>query len=455
MMRLGRLASMLAEATKGSLHTLHNGILCPIPTTDMLTELPVELVEKIVSHGTKRELFNLRLTSRQLQTSLSDSFYHRFFLELTHHYTIRSLKLLLEISRAARIRDAVERLVIVAVEPLYRDVDALQKPIRPQVIKKRAESLARQNRHHRSTSQLPLVSDTAEFSSGWLSLQESINEQCASMFKGALANFGRAQQPASLFLRYVPSEWDGYGFGFETPAALARFVGAADASYFGLDEPMRTLVPIFSMASEAGLLIAGIEVGRGSHNRHWGVSAFEPLLQVPPSALADLRELKMALTMTAADLDNEQDEGFRYMLSLAAELAELNIAFCHRDRCFLASGYMSTLAHCISDVPLTSLSITNGHMSSDGLSKLLEPHRTTLRSLQLRFVSFGDDDDSSQMFERLSTFPMLVALELVGLTQRGADVAIDMETLGSFFSARGRTAVKELWRKFLACYCVE
>ena len=209
------------------------------------------------------------------------------------------------------------------------------------------------------------------------------------------------------------------------------------------------------MASEAGLLIAGIELGRGSHNRHWGVSTFEPLLQVPPAALADLRKIKIALTMTSADLDNERDEGLRYMLSLAASLAELNISFFQRDRYFLTSRYMSTLAHCISDAPLTSLSITNGHMSPDGLSKLLEPHRTTLQSLQLRFVSFGDDDDSSLVFEQLSTFPMLASLELVGLTQRGADIAIDMETLGSFFSARGRTAVEELWRRFLACYCVE
>jgi hypothetical protein len=421
----------------------------------MLTELTVELVDSIASYGTKRELFNLRLTSRQLQTSLSDTFYRRFFQERTHHYTIRSLKLLLQISQAARTRDAVKRLVIMAVEPLYRDVDALQKPIRPQVIKKRAESLARQNWHHRSTSKPSPVSDTAEFRSGWLSLQESINEQCASMFKEALANLARARRPASLFLRYIPSEWDGYGFGFETPAALARFVGAADASYFGLNEPVRTLLPVFSMASEAGFLIAGIELGRGSHNRHWGVSGFEPLLQVPPSALADLCKITVALTMTAADLDNERDEGLRYMLSLAAGLVELYITFSQRDRCFLTSGYMSTLAHCISDAPLTSLSITRGHMCSDGLSKLLEPHRTTLLSLQLRFVSFGDDDDSSLMFERISTFPMLVALELVGLTQRGADVAIDMGILGSFFGARGRTAVKELWRKFLACYYVE
>jgi hypothetical protein len=421
----------------------------------MLTELTVELVDSIASYGTKRELFNLRLTSRQLQRSLSDTFYRRFFQELTHHYIIRSLKLLLQVSQAARIRDAVQRVVVVAVEPLYRDIDALQKPIRPQVIKKRAESLARQNRHHRSTSQLPPVWNATEFSSGWLSLQESINEQCALMFKETLANFARAQQPVALFLRYVPSEWDGYGSSFDTPAALARFVGAADASCFGLNEPVRALLPVFSMASEAGLPIAGIELGRGSHNRHWGVSAFEPLMQVPPSALADLCKITVALTMTAADLDNERDEGLRYMLSLAAGLVELYITFSQRDRCFLTSGYMSTLAHCISGAPLTSLSITRGHMCSDGLSKLLEPHRTALLSLQLRFVSFGDDDDSSLMFERISTFPMLVALELVGLTQRGADVAIDMGTLGSFFGARGRTAVKELWRKFLACYYVE
>jgi hypothetical protein len=94
-------------------------------------------------------------------------------------------------------------------------------------------------------------------------------------------------------------------------------------------------------------------------------------------------------------------------------------------------------------------------MSSEGLSKLLEPHSTTVQSLQLHFISFGDNHDSSAMFERFSTFPMLGTLDLVGLMQRGADVAIDMETLGSLFSARGRAAVKELWRRFLACDCVE
>jgi hypothetical protein len=182
------------------------------------------------------------------------------------------------------------------------------------------------------------------------------------MFKEALDNLARAQQPATLSLRYKPSKWDGYGFRFDTPAALARFVGA-DASYFGLDEPMRTLVPIYSMASEIGLPTVGIELDRGSHNHHWGVNTFEPLMQVPPSALSDFRKLMIALTMTAADLDNDRDESLQYMLSLAASLAGFNITFCCRDRCFLTSEYMSTLAHWISDAPLTSLSITHGHMT--------------------------------------------------------------------------------------------
>jgi hypothetical protein len=120
-----------------------------------------------------------------------------------------------------------------------------------------------------STSKLPHVSDTTKFRSDWLSLQESVDEQCASMFKEALANLARAQQPATLSLRYIPSKWDGYGFNFVTPAALARFVGAADASYFCLDDPVRTLVPLLSMASETGLPTVGVELDRGFHNRHW------------------------------------------------------------------------------------------------------------------------------------------------------------------------------------------
>lgn len=143
------------------------------------------------------------------------------------------------------------------------------------------------------------------------------------------------------------------------------------------------------------------------------------------------------------------------MLSLSASLAELTIIFCPGDRCFLTSEYMTTWAHCVSDASLASLSITNGHMSGDGLGKLLEPHGGILRSLQLYYVSFGDNDDLRPMFERLSTFPMLDTLDLMGLAQRGTDVAIDLETLGSVFSARGRAAVKKLWRKSMFGYCVE
>jgi hypothetical protein len=421
----------------------------------MLAELPVELLGGIVSYGSTKDLFNLRLTSRLLHNSLSEAFGRRFFQQRTHHYTTRSLQLLLELSQSVSIQNALKELTIVAVEPLYRDDDALQQLLRPQVIGKRAESLWHQNRHHRSTSKPPAFPDVARFSSDWLALQESINEQCASMLKEALTNLARAQQtPPMLLLRYEPRKWDGYRYKFDTPAALAQFVGADD-SYLGVNEPVKTLTPILSTASEIGYPIAGIELGRGSHNHHWGVSTFEPLIQVSPSALANLRRMDIALTITAADLDDDRDEGLRYMLSLSASLAELNIAFCHKDRVLLTSEYMTTWAHCVSDAPLTSLSITNGHMSADGLGKLLEPHSGTLRSLQLYYVSFGDDDEPLAMLERLSGFPMLDTLDLVGLARRGTDVAIDMETLGSVFSARGRAAVRELWREFMVGYCVE
>lgn len=422
----------------------------------MLAELPVELLGGIVSYGSTKDLFNLRLTSRLLHNSLSEAFGRRFFQQRTHHYTTRSLQLLLELSQSVSIQNALKELTIVAVEPLYRDDDALQQLLRPQVIGKRAESLWHQNRHRRSTSKPPPFPDVAGFSSDWRALQESINEQCASMLKEALTNlFARAQQtPPMLLLRYEPRKWDGYRYKFDTPAALAQFVGADD-SYLGVNEPVKTLTPILSTASEIGYPTAGIELGRGSHNHHWGVSTFEPLMKVSPSALANLRRLDIALTMTAADLHDDRDEGLRYMMSLSASLAELNITFDHKDRCFLTSEYMTTWAHCVSDAPLTSLSITNGHMSADGLGKLLEPHSGTLRSLQLHYVSFGDDDEPLAMLERLSGFPMLDTLDLVGLARRGTDVAIDMETLGSVFSARGRAAVRELWRKFMVGYCVE
>jgi hypothetical protein len=116
---------------------------------------------------------------------------------------------------------------------------------------------------------------------------------------------------------------------------------------------------------------------------------------------------------------------------------------------------VSAWAHCISDALPTSLSITNRHMYSDGLGKLSESHSGTLRSLQLHYVSYGDDDDPVAMPERLSAFPMVDTLDLIGLARRSTDIAVDMETLGSVFSARGRVDVRELWRKFMGRYCVE
>ena len=418
----------------------------------MLAELPVELLGSITSYGSKEDLLNLMLTSRLLNSSLLDEFERKFFQKRTHHYTTHSLNQLLNILQVARLRDAIKQLTIVAVEPLYRDADALQKLLR---VKKRAESLARQNRQHRSTtSKPPSSSDVERLSSDWLALQESINRECASLLKEIMINLLRSQQPATLLLQYTPSQWDGYGFKFEGPTVLAQFVGA-DISHFIPGGPVPNLAPIFSMASETGFPIAGIELGRGPRNHHWQIWAFEPLVQVEPSALANLQRLTMPLSMGLPNVDAVRDEGLRYMMSLSASLAELNITFMPQDRCFLTFDYMSTLAHCISDAPLTSLSITNGHMSSDGLGKLLEPHSGTLRSLQLYYVSFGDDDDPFAMLERLSAFPMLDTLDLIGLARRGTDIAIDMETLGSVFSARGRIAVKELWRKFMSSYCVE
>jgi hypothetical protein len=420
----------------------------------MLTKLPVELLSIITAYGFRSDILNLRLTSRILYTNLAEAFGHRYFRRRTHQHTLRGLKRLLQLSQVASILDEVEQLTIVVVEPLYRDVDALQEPIKARVIKTRAESLLRTTRHNRSDSWPPPIVISPNFDVEWLALQESINEQCATMFLQALANFARAQKLPTLLLRYEAPTWDGYGASFGSTKALARLIGI-DASYSGWREPVKILAPVFSMAEEVGYPITDVEIGSGSGCHYWGVSTFEPLMQISPSALTNLRRLTISLTITAADLDNDRNEGLRYLLSLPARLTELNITFCPGDRCFLTSDYMSTLAHCLSDAPLTDLSMTNGHMSSDGLGKLLEPHSGTLRSLKLYYVSFGDDDDPFAMLKQLSAFPMLDTLDLIGLAQRGTDIAIDMETLGSVFSARGWAAVKDLWRKFMGCYCVE
>jgi hypothetical protein len=106
-------------------------------------------------------------------------------------------------------------------------------------------------------------------------------------------------------------------------------------SHFASGELVPTLAPIFSMASETGYPTAGIELGRGARDHHWAIWAFEPLMQVQPSALAHLRRITMPLSMAAPNVEIIRDEGLRYMLSLSASRAELNIIFCHRDRRFL------------------------------------------------------------------------------------------------------------------------
>jgi hypothetical protein len=58
----------------------------------MLTDLPVESLSTIASSISSSDLFNLRLTSRELCAGLADDFGRRFFHCRMHFYTIRDLK---------------------------------------------------------------------------------------------------------------------------------------------------------------------------------------------------------------------------------------------------------------------------------------------------------------------------------------------------------------------------
>lgn len=78
-------------------------------------------------------------------------------------------------------------------------------------------------------------------------------------------------------------------------------------------------------------------------------------------------------------------------------------------------------------------------------------HRHGLRSLKLHYASFGDVDDYVAVFERMAKTLSSEQLELFGLTQPGVDIAVDLKTLGSCLGAKGREAVRELWRRFIAC----
>jgi hypothetical protein len=90
-------------------------------------------------------------------------------------------------------------------------------------------------------------------------------------------------------------------------------------------------------------------------------------------------------------------------------------------------------------------------MSASGLGELLLSHSSTLRNLQLHYVSFGPRDVPLAVFEKLSASLVLDSLELFGLTQDEVEVAMDRKTLSSCFGARGKVAVADLWWEFIAC----
>jgi hypothetical protein len=93
-------------------------------------------------------------------------------------------------------------------------------------------------------------------------------------------------------------------------------------------------------------------------------------------------------------------------------------------------------------------------MSANGLGKLLESHSQTLQDLQLRYITFGDGDNFMAMFAQICAFTNLDSLDMIGLRQGGVKLKVDRETESSRFSAQGRTAIQDLWRRYAACYRV-
>jgi hypothetical protein len=441
----------------------------PLLIANMLARLPEELLSHISNYGSIEDVYSLRRTSRALYANLADEFNRRYFHDYTQHYTVHSLRKLSQVLRVPGIRDAVKHLEIEAVDTPHRDDKAFRRFIRTYVLGERVKMpssddtsrglpVSRMLRNPRRNSDPlppprrtavdpPHPSEMHDLHLRWLALQESVDACCAKSFFPAMVELAQARTPTTLSLRYQVTEWDGYGTGIDKQAALARRFGLS-VSQLKLRDPVRTLAPIMSMAAEAGCPIVALDFG----NQFCGMRTLEPLLQVPPFAFAQVRKLSIALAVTAADLDDDRDESLRYLLSLASSLEELTITFRRGDRCFFTSAYMATLVHCLSDAPLTHVSITNGNMSADGLGELLLSHSSTLWDLQLHYVSFGPQDASFAMFEKLSASLVLDSLELFGLVQDGLEVAMDRKTLSGCFSARGRVAVADLWWEFMACY---
>jgi hypothetical protein len=133
-------------------------------------------------------------------------------------------------------------------------------------------------------------------------------------------------------------------------------------------------------------------------------------------------------------------------LSVPTSLAELDINFYRKDRCYFTSAYMAVLAECLSNASLTSISITHGHMSAAGLGNLLESQGRTLQSLRLCSISFGDGDNSVAMFNHIRASTMLNCLELDHLTHGNSIIAMDWKAPSCNLSARGKAA------HYMACY---
>jgi hypothetical protein len=93
-------------------------------------------------------------------------------------------------------------------------------------------------------------------------------------------------------------------------------------------------------------------------------------------------------------------------------------------------------------------------MSATGLGKLLESHSQTLQGLQLRYITFGDGDNFMALFAQICASTKLDSLDMIGLRQGSVKLKVDRKTSSSRFSARGRTAIQDLWRRYTACHCV-
>jgi hypothetical protein len=344
---------------------------------------------------------------------------------------------------------------VVVSQFFYRDPDAIQKHIEDrEAVKDLKVPHARpeQGRIYRSERTSGLIPPHQTMSipppphpwfsgSDWLALRDSIHEQCKGLLTDALDELAQADKLAMLSLRR-------YEIGFaDAPAQLPRV-----CQYYSRLDPAERLALILSLTSKRGWPIAALDLEPGCPLIQHGMRALKPLMQVPPTTLAGIRQLSLAPAVTADELADGSDEAFRHLLSVPTALAELNIIFDERNRCYFNSAYMAIIAECLSNAPLTSTSITEAHLSAAGLGNLLESQGRTLQSLRFRRIYFSGGDNSWAMLGQVRASTMLRSLELFDLTHGDSPIAMDWKAPGSSFSARGKAAVQDLWRHYMACY---